>query len=52
MNRASPEVANQPAELVNYNLFSSHSALKAALARECAGADSGDGALTARIFNP
>jgi len=34
MNRTSPELQNQPAELTNYNLFSSHSALIDALSRE------------------
>jgi hypothetical protein len=34
MNRTTPEVHNQPAELTNYNLFSSHSALIDALSRE------------------
>ncbi len=33
MNCATPEVHNQPAELTTYNLFSSHSALIAALSR-------------------
>jgi hypothetical protein len=32
MNRTSPDVQNQPAQLTNYNLFSSHSALVDALA--------------------
>ena len=32
MNAVSPEVRNQPEELTNYNLFSSHSALVDALA--------------------
>ena len=31
MNRTSPEVQNQPAELTNYSVFSSHSALVDAL---------------------
>ena len=39
MNRASPQVHNQPAELTNYNLFSSHSALIDALSREGAASD-------------
>jgi len=39
MSRAPPEVSNQSAELVDYNLFSSHSVLVEALAREGAGAD-------------
>ena len=34
-----PEVLNQSAELVDYNLFSTHSALQEALAREGAAAD-------------
>ena len=34
MNRTSPELQNQPAELTNYNLFSSHSVLIDALSRE------------------
>ena len=34
MNRTSPELQNQPAELTNYNLFSSHSALVDVPARE------------------
>src|ERR1700716_3528425 len=34
MNRTSPELQNQPAELTNYNLFSRHSALVDVLARE------------------
>ena len=39
MSCASPEVLNQSGELVDYNLFSSHSALVEALAREGAPAD-------------
>jgi hypothetical protein len=39
MNRASPQVHNQPAELTHYNLFSSHSALPDALARAGAASD-------------
>jgi putative acyl-CoA dehydrogenase len=39
VNRASPEVLNQSTELVDYNLFSSHSVLRDALAREGAGAE-------------
>ena len=39
MNRASPQVHNQPTELTNYNLFSSHSALIAALSRAGATSD-------------
>jgi len=34
MNRTTPEVHNQCAQLTNYNLFSSHSALIVALSRE------------------
>ena len=34
MSRTNAEVSNQPAELVDYNLFSSHSALSDALVRE------------------
>ena len=34
MNRTSPELQNRPAELTNYNPFSSHSALVDVLARE------------------
>lgn len=34
MNRASSEVLNQSTELVGYNLFSSHSVLREALARK------------------
>jgi putative acyl-CoA dehydrogenase len=41
MNRVSAEPRNHPAELVDYNLFSSHSALVEALAREGAAADLG-----------
>src|ERR1700740_2873351 len=41
MNRVSAEPRNLPAELVDYNLFSSHSALVEALAREGAAADLG-----------
>jgi hypothetical protein len=48
-SRASPEVLNQPAELVDYNLFSSHSALAEALAREGASGDLE--ALTARVLS-
>jgi hypothetical protein len=33
MNRTTPEVHNQRAQLTNYNLFSSHSALIVALSR-------------------
>ena len=39
MKHAVSEVLNQSGELVDYNLFSSHSALVAALAREGAAAD-------------
>jgi len=39
MNCTFPEVQNQSAELTNYNLFSSHSALVDALAREGAASD-------------
>jgi len=39
MSSAAPEASNQPAELVNYNLFSTHSALVDALAREGSPAD-------------
>jgi putative acyl-CoA dehydrogenase len=38
VNRASSEVLNQSTELVGYNLFSSHSVLREALAREGAAA--------------
>jgi len=34
MNRTTPEVHNQRAQLTNYNLFSSHSVLIDALSRE------------------
>ena len=34
MSRTNAEVSNQSAELVDYNLFSSHSALSDALVRE------------------
>jgi hypothetical protein len=33
MNRTTPDVHNQRAQLTNYNLFSSHSALIVALSR-------------------
>ena len=33
MNRTTPQVHNQRAQLTNYNLFSSHSALIVALSR-------------------
>jgi putative acyl-CoA dehydrogenase len=36
---AASEVLNQSSELIDYNLFSSHSALKEALAREGAATD-------------
>jgi putative acyl-CoA dehydrogenase len=39
MNRAAPEALNQPSELLDYNLFSTHSALQEALAREGAAAE-------------
>jgi len=39
VSRASPEVLNQSSELVDYNLFSTHSALSEALAREGGGTD-------------
>ena len=39
MNRTTAEVHNQPAELTHYNLFSSHSALIAALSRAGATSD-------------
>ena len=45
MNCTSSEVLNQSTERVDYNLFSTHSALREALAREGAAAD--DAALTA-----
>ena len=45
MNRAAPEALNQPGELLDYNLFSTHSALQEALARE--GAEADHAALTA-----
>ena len=41
MSRAKPEALNQSAELVDYNLFSTHSALRDALAREGAAAEHG-----------
>ena len=34
MNRTTPDVHNQRAQLTNYNLFSSHSVLIDALSRE------------------
>jgi hypothetical protein len=39
MNCTTPEVHDQPAQLTNYNLFSSHSALIDALSREGATSD-------------
>ena len=39
MSRALPEVLNQSSERVDHNLFSSHSVLAAALAREGASGD-------------
>jgi putative acyl-CoA dehydrogenase len=45
MSPAPSEVLNQPSELVDYNLFTSHAALRAALAR--AGASADEAALSA-----
>jgi hypothetical protein len=39
MNCTTPEAHNPPAQLTNYNLFSSHSALIEPLAREAAASD-------------
>ena len=41
MSRTTAELSNQPAELIDYNLFSSHSALVDALAREGAAPEHG-----------